>query len=109
MVFTICGNENTTAKEIKKQIEKYNLPVKLVGNLSLEEVKDYYSSTCLLFPSYLETVGLPLKEAQVFGAPIIVADCQYSRETVGTYENVNYFNSFSAKELSDLMIGYIKN
>ena len=62
-----------------------------LGRLEYEEVLKYYKSCdVLLFPSYIETLGLPLLEACAFNKYIIVSDCQYSREILNNYDLVEY-------------------
>lgn len=52
----------------------------------------YKSSRALLFPSYIETVGLPLLEAASVGIPIIVSDLPYAHEAIDGYDGVNFVN-----------------
>ena len=63
----------------------------------------YKSSENIIFPSKLETWGLPISEAKAFGKNIILADLEYAHETLGTYENVMFFDPDNAKELSEKM------
>ena len=91
VVFTIFGNENKLSRHIKKEIEEYKLPIQLIGTLDFPKMKEYYKSSYLLFPSYVETVGLPLIEAQYLNAPIIAADLEYARCSISTYKKVSYF------------------
>lgn len=46
----------------------------------------YKGAIALLFPSIIETLGLPLLEAAAFGLPILVSNLDYSREVIGKYE-----------------------
>jgi len=62
-----------------------------------------YASSVLLFPSYIETIGLPLAEARRFGAPIIAADRRYARETLEGYDNAYYFDPFAPCGPAELM------
>ena len=48
------------------------------------------SSHGLLFPSTIETLGLPLIEAASLGKSIIVSDVCYSHQVIGEYEGVNF-------------------
>lgn len=62
---------------------KANLPsnVHIKVNLSRDEVFTFYKkSKCLIFPSYLESFGLPLLEAKKFGLKIFASDLPYARE-----------------------------
>lgn len=55
----------------------------------------YKASQCLLFPSVIETLGLPLLEAAAFGLPIIVADLDYAHEVLKDYEGAFYVESYN--------------
>ena len=57
-----------------------------------EILQMYKSSRALLFPSSIETLGLPLLEAAAFGIPIIAADISYAHEVLGDYEGVIFRN-----------------
>lgn len=48
------------------------------------------SSNGLLFPSELETLGLPLLEAASLGVPIVVSDLAYAHEALGNYGGAAY-------------------
>lgn len=48
----------------------------------------YRSCDALVFPSYIETFGLPLIEAAMAGLPILAADLPYAREVLDGYEGV---------------------
>lgn len=64
-----------------------------LGSIPYEKVcKMYNMCDALLFPSYIETYGLPLLEAAMTGMPIIVADLPYSREVLKGYSGAIYVN-----------------
>lgn len=65
--------------------------IHLIGVQPYERICEYYRSCdALLFPSYIETFGLPLLEAAMTGMPIIAADLPYSREVLDGYEGVTF-------------------
>ena len=65
--------------------------IRLIDTQSYENIcKLYYTCDALLFPSYIETFGLPLLEAATTGMPIIAADLPYAREVLDGYEGVTY-------------------
>lgn len=66
-----------------------------------------YCMSALIFPSYIETVGLPLVEAMSVGAVILAADCEYAHEVLDGYENAFFFDPFKPAKLVELMILYI--
>lgn len=89
-IFTFTEEENL---ELSKLVEKLNLKdtICFIGKVSYEKILEYYkSSDLLVFPSYLETFGLPLIEAQQFNLKILVSDLNYSREVLNGYKNCNF-------------------
>ena len=78
------------------------------GKLPREELFKEYNSGTLLFPSYVETFGMPLAEARQFGNPILASDTEFSREVLEGYRNAHFFDPFDAKALAELMIQVMK-
>ena len=79
-----------------------------IGKLTREQVFGYYQAMdCLLFPSKLETWGLPLSEAKGFDKPILAANLPYAKETVGNYEKVSFFDVENPNELTLLMSEFV--
>ena len=60
-----------------------------------------------MFPSYIETFGLPLIEAAQFGIPIIVSNLDYAHEALKGYNGARYVEYSDAQkwsnEISDLI------
>lgn len=109
LVVTLNGTENKYASEI---IKKYGhvKSIKFIGIQKRVIVQGLYEKTdCLLFPSKLETWGLPLSEFRSFNKPMIVSDLPYARENVGSYEKVKFFNPEDAEELAGYMLLYMKD
>ncbi len=50
----------------------------------------YKACDALVFPSYMESYGLPLIEAAMIGLPIIAADLPYAREVLEGYDGVQF-------------------
>ena len=79
--------------------------LRFIGRVAPEHMAAIYQrSDCLLFPSRLETWGLPITEAQHYALPLLVADLPYAHEAVGTYDKVCYFEPTDPKRLADLML-----
>lgn len=100
-IFTFSKGESL---ELDYLIERYNLEsiIKLVGKISYEKVLEYYkNSDLMVFPSYLETFGLPLAEAQQFQLPIITLDLPYAREVLGNYKKCEFINNNDFNELKN--------
>ena len=87
------GEENTL--HLKDQACKLGVSEAIVyeGVLPFKQLLSYYRSMdALLFPSYIETFGLPLLEAAGSGLPIIASDLPYVLDVIGGYEGVSYCN-----------------
>lgn len=108
IIFTLKGNENKDIKRLYSSVTKNKLPIEFIGNLSLERVYEYYSKSILIFPSYIETFGLPLLEAKLHGTPILASNCEFSHEVLEGYENVRYFNPFNSEELTNILKNILK-
>ena len=62
-----------------------------------------YAEATLLFPSYLETFGLPLLEARRSNGLILCSDLPFSHEILDGYGNAYYFGVNDAKLLAKYM------
>lgn len=103
IILTLYGDENKHIKKLYKKVKDYELPIKFIGVISREETFTYYSKSVLIFPSYIETIGLPLLEAKLHKSPILVSDCLFAHEVLNNYENAYFFNPFKSNELSEKM------
>lgn len=100
---TIDGSESNYSKDI---VTKYNsIPtIKFIGlQDSKNMLKNYETCDCLIFPSRLETWGLPISEFIPFGKPMIIADESYAHETAEGGNLVAFFKTNDARQLANLM------
>lgn len=103
VVLTIDGSENGYSKQVVLQNRDLNTVV-FKGLLAKDEVEAYYVlSDCLIFPSLLETWGLPISEYIPFRKPMLIADLPYAHETAAGAESVAFFNPNDAQELAKRM------
>lgn len=108
-ILTIGKNMNKYGDFIYEKYKKVKL-LKFVGYLKREEVFTYYDyCDALIFPSKLETCGLPLIEFKSFKKKIIVSDLLYARENLTDYDLVSFFNPYSVESLEDEVIRFINN
>lgn len=95
-----------TKKELAKLIAPLPLDINIfycMGRIPLEQVKQLYAKHILVFPSYIETLGLPLQEARDAGTWIIASDCAFSHEILDDYTNKSFFNPHQAQSLAGQM------
>ncbi|MFR0496454.1 glycosyltransferase [Limosilactobacillus reuteri subsp. suis] len=79
-----------------------------LGHIPREKVLKMYENNVLLFPSYIESFGLPLVEAALKADIILAADTEFAREILNQYQNVYFYKYTDAKKLADLMEKVIK-
>jgi glycosyltransferase involved in cell wall biosynthesis len=101
IILTIDGSETKYSNSIYKKYK--SIPIlKFIGLQPINKIYQYYSVVdCLIFPSKLETWGMPITEFKRYGKPILVADLPYSHETVGNYSQVKFFAPDNVGDLAD--------
>lgn len=88
--FTLTKDDN---KELTKCIRELGFDGNFVfhGNIPHEQVLSMMKAgNGLLFPSVIETLGLPLLEAASLGTPVIANDMGYAREVLRGYDGVRF-------------------
>ena len=103
VIFTLNGDENNCISTLHDETKRLDLPIEFIGNISREDVFELYTKSILLFPSYIETFGLPMLEARLYKTIILASNCPFSREVLEGYENAYFFDPFNANELKILM------
>jgi glycosyltransferase involved in cell wall biosynthesis len=103
VLLTLKGDEDKYSRQLK---EKYgHIPqVKFIGLQSREKIFQLYAeSAALIFPSRLESWGMPISEYKGFKKPMLLADLPYAHETMGNYDKVSFFNPDDPAKLAGLM------
>lgn len=94
IIFTISENDLNIPTEYKKYIA-------FLGNIKFKDVIELYkSSHILFFPSYFESLGLPLIEANAIGMPILAKNEDYSQEFCKKEYLFNNEDDFFSKLMS---------
>lgn len=110
--FTFLRNENRYSKYIY-DISKNIKQIKFIGRKSHSQInKIYRKINTLIFPSKLETWGLPLAEAMDYKIPVIAADLKYAHETMENYKWKFFFkynDYFNLKKLMSYRLKYMPN
>lgn len=103
VIITINGRENKYSKWLYKQWGQVD-SIDFTGFLSKQVLYSYYASAnCLVFPSRIETWGLPISEFSVFEKPLLLADLPYAHETAQGMDHVGFFNPNDSHALKDIM------
>ena len=106
---TIKGNENIYARKLKEEYGSLKTIVWLGLRPRDEVFKLYDQADCLVFPSHIETWGLPISEFKASGKPMLLADLPYAHEALGEYSECCFFNVNDTDELAMLMQNVIEN
>ena len=102
----ICSLKEQGYEDFKVQLTMdgtSDLNVIYCGRLPHSEVMKKMESSTLLFPSYIETYGLPLVEARRVGTIIFASDTSFSHELLDDYDNAYFFDPFNCEQLASLM------
>lgn len=112
-VLTIKGDENKYAAWLKKHWGNV-LSIDFAGFMSKERLYGHYQSAdCLVFPSKVETWGLPISEYMETGKPMLLADLPYAHETSAGSKQTAFFPANDAyvlkTEMKKIMNGDFKS
>ena len=101
VVFTL----DPAGAEYSKRMETLakGLPIRFIGIIPKDEVFAYYQKSVLLFPSYLETFGLPLLESRLMKGVVLASDMPFCHEALEGYENAYFYGIHEAERLAELM------
>lgn len=100
---TMDGSENRYAAQLRERFGDLG-NVCWLGAMPREAVLQQYADVdALVFPSRLETWGMPLTEFKATGKPILAADLPYAHETVGSYGAVGFLPPSDASAWAEAM------
>lgn len=89
---TIDGTENRYARWIADMAADQPA-IRLIGRQGQAAMqRQYREADVILFPSTLETWGLPITEAKAAGKPLFLADLPYAHETLGFYDGATFIS-----------------
>lgn len=105
---TVHGNENKYARWLYKNWNRLT-SLQFVGFLSKGDLRNYYD-TCdgLIYPSKVESWGLPISEFSVYNKYMLLADMSYAHETAGGSYHTAFFDPDNPVALAKLMVQLIK-
>ncbi|MCU7812875.1 MAG: glycosyltransferase, partial [Candidatus Thiodiazotropha sp. (ex Notomyrtea botanica)] len=102
---TLTDRDINLLNHLESMREKYQLRIENQGNLTLEEINSLYlSARALIFPSTVESMGLPLVEASQHGLHIIAAELDYVRDVCHPVET---FDPSSPRSISRAVLRFL--
>lgn len=107
---TLNGTENKYANYIYENYKNIK-NIHFLGLIPKEKMEDWYQTMdSLIFPSKLETWGLPISEFKPYEKPMLLADLPYAKESAIGAHKVAFFNPDKKEELESIILDlYNKN
>lgn len=107
VLLTIDKNDNDYTRDLYSRVDSEELPIKFIGHINRNEVFNLYTKSILLFPSYIESFGMPLLECKNINGVIIASNMLFSKEILKNYKNSYFFDPFDFHELSKHMMDMV--
>ena len=105
VVLTLSGEESRYSRWLHEKWGDVS-SIDFAGFMSKERLYGYYKAAdCLVFPSKVETWGLPITEFMEASGdkPMLLSDLPYAHETASGASKVCFFNPSDPKELKERM------
>ena len=105
VVLTLSGDENRYSRWLNERWGNVK-SIEFAGFMSKGRLYGHYKSAdCLVFPSKVETWGLPITEFMEASGdkPMLLADLPYAHETAAGASRVCFFNPSDPRELKERM------
>jgi len=103
VTLTVSGNDSKYTKWLYKKWGHLEC-LDFAGFMSREKLYETYAEAdCLIFPSRVETWGLPISEFATFGKPMLLADLPYAHETAAGSRASAFFDPYNPQELKEQM------
>lgn len=103
IILTVKGNENEYIRDLKQKCDIENLMISFMGNMTRDEVYQYYCRSVLVFPSEIETDALPIIEAMLCNSFIIASKTDFADCILKEYPNSALIPVGDDKSLADAM------
>ncbi|WP_278551581.1 glycosyltransferase family 4 protein [Elizabethkingia bruuniana] len=105
---TVDGSENRYAGWLYKKWGRLSC-ISFMGFVDKNTLFTYYEqSSCMVFPSKVETWGLPISEFSEFNKPMLLADLPYTHETASGSKKVAFFDPNNPEMLAQQMMKLIQ-
>lgn len=100
---TISGSENAYTSWIFSKWSSVK-SMCFIGYQSKDNVTELYQTAdCMIFPSRIETWGLPISEFKQYGKPMLLANLPYAHEAASGSKSVSFFDVADPSALAEKM------
>lgn len=108
LYLTLDSSENLYTKKLFKYSKKNNIDVDFIGKKNVNEMISLYLKCALVFPSLIETYGLPILEARTLSRTVIASNTDFSKELLQNYDKCLFFDPSSESDIADKILIYIR-
>jgi len=99
---------SSLCENLKHAQENDDVAIENLGYLNGEDVnKLYQSASALIFPSKIESFGLPLLDAASYGLPILASELDYVRDLVTPVETFDPCSAMSIARAVKRFLGVV--
>lgn len=107
---TVTGDENKYARWLYRKWGTSLKNLKFIGFQDRTSLFSLYNeSDCLVFPSKVETWGLPISEFSTFRKPMLLSNRNYAKETAAGKTRVAFFDPDNPSQLAEQMKLMLEN
>lgn len=107
-ILTLDGTENRYSRDLRRKYSNIE-SIRWIGIQPRNKIYELYNSVdCLIFPSSMETWGLPISEFKLTEKDMILIDLPYARETLGDYKRVMFFKDSDPRSLKERIVSVIE-
>jgi glycosyltransferase involved in cell wall biosynthesis len=99
LAVTLRSDRDTVLRaELDAMVARYGLKIEDLGQRPHAEIlATYHQAGAMIFPSFAESFGIPLIEAQVAGIPILASELDYARDMCDPVES---FDPYSERSIA---------
>jgi glycosyltransferase involved in cell wall biosynthesis len=91
------------------QIKSYGLNIENLGLIQSSQINEIYQSgSALIFPSFTESLGLPLIEAREAGVDILASEMDFIRDVIDPVQSFNPFSPISIARAVKRYLGVVE-
>jgi glycosyltransferase involved in cell wall biosynthesis len=104
VIFTLKSNQNQYTKQLAMYAIKNSIKVDFIGSINRNEIFQRYSNSVLIFPSLVESFGMPLLEARMSNTFVLSGDTSFSKEILKGYKNNLMFDGYDKNDLAEKIL-----
>jgi glycosyltransferase involved in cell wall biosynthesis len=99
LIITINENYSKEVLNFKKRMDYLGISNQFIGRIDQIDVLNILNESVLVFPSLIESLGLPILEAKILDRYIIAINKDYTHELLDDYKKVMFFDHNNSNQI----------